>query len=106
MRLAFLALLAACAGPAEDTDSAATSDTAGDGLDHCGYTAAADLNPATDVVEINLTASALAWDPGTGVAINDGVAYDGSVPGPLIEANVGDTVIAHFVNDLDEPLTV
>jgi FtsP/CotA-like multicopper oxidase with cupredoxin domain len=38
--------------------------------------------------------------------LDEGVAYDGQVPGPLIEANAGDTVVAHFTNDLDEPLTI
>ena len=75
-------------------------------VETCGYAPAADLDPAPDTVEVQLTASLLAWDPGTGVPLVDGVAYAGQVPGPLIEANVGDTVVAHFQNDLDVPLIV
>jgi FtsP/CotA-like multicopper oxidase with cupredoxin domain len=33
-------------------------------------------------------------------------AYNGSFPGPTLEANEGDRVIVHFRNDLSEPTTV
>jgi bilirubin oxidase len=33
-------------------------------------------------------------------------AYNGSVPGPTIEASEGDRVIVHFKNDLPEPSTI
>src|SRR5262245_33850441 len=68
-----------------------------------------DINPASDVVEINLVAA-----PGTTQFGSDGTASiwgyaDGArepaepiVPGPLIEANQGDTVIVHFTNLLSE----
>lgn len=102
------ALLAACSGaPHDSMDSPPLSDdTAQPAPEVCGYTPAPDLDPSPGTVEIELRASALAWDPGTGVPLTEGMAYEGSVPGPLIEANVGDTVIAHFHNDLSEPLTV
>ncbi len=111
-------LLTACVGMDNDgldiggsdaSDTSDTSDTGEAGLrpvEACGYTPAIDLDPAEGVTEVDLAASWLAWDPGTGVPLADGMAYGGSVPGPLIEANVGDTVIAHFNNDLDLPLTV
>lgn len=33
-------------------------------------------------------------------------AYNGSVPGPLVEANVGDELRVRFVNELPEPTTI
>lgn len=105
------AVIACSSAPAPGTDdsdgSVDTSDTGAPGpIESCGYTAAPDLDAADDVVQIELTASAFAWDPGTGVLLSDGVAYNESVPGPLIEANVGDTLSVHFTNNLDEELTV
>ncbi len=88
------------------TDSAA--DSGGDSgadtaelapLEACGYTAMPDLDPADGAVEVNLTASALAWDPGTGVPLEGGMAFNGSVPGPVLEATLGDRVTVHFTND-------
>jgi FtsP/CotA-like multicopper oxidase with cupredoxin domain len=72
-----------------------------------------DLNPASDIVEINLVAA-------TGqTKFNDGVPAeiwgyaDGArdpitaiVPGPVIEARQGDTVIVHFTNRLPEATTI
>ncbi len=109
MRFLLPILLAAGCSSGEDSTpgKGEYSDDAGTPtVESCGYTPAPDLDPAGDVVEVDLTASALAWDPGTGVPLDEGVAYDGSVPGPLIEANAGDTIVAHFHNDLDEPLTI
>lgn len=71
---------------------------------------ASDLDPDPDVVEIELVASAgavgLRASQTTSVlGYRDG---DGevSVPGPLIEAKVGDLLRVHFRNELDEPTTV
>jgi FtsP/CotA-like multicopper oxidase with cupredoxin domain len=107
-RILALSLLTACTGSADlpAVDTEAPEDTAPPAPEACGYTAAPDLDDAPGVVEVELTASSFPWDPGTGVELSEGVAYMGEVPGPLIEANVGDTVVAHFRNDLDEPLTV
>lgn len=63
-----------------------------------------DINPDPDVVEVVLTAAAHAWVV-DGKTV-DGAAYNGSVPGPLVQAKLGDEVIVHFQNDLDEPTTV
>jgi FtsP/CotA-like multicopper oxidase with cupredoxin domain len=72
-----------------------------------------DLNPADDVVEVNLIAA-----PGETRFVADGAAQiwgyaDGArepltpiVPGPLIEAHLGDTVIVHFTNLLPEDTTI
>jgi FtsP/CotA-like multicopper oxidase with cupredoxin domain len=66
---------------------------------------ARDENADPAIVEINLTAA-----PAT-VAYLDGRptsawAYNGSIPGPTIEANKGDEIIVHFTNDLAEPTTI
>lgn len=72
-----------------------------------------DLNPAPDIVEVNLIASEaqqrfLADGPATVWAYRDG-SVEGAratVPGPLIEASQGDTVIVHFRNELPDSTTV
>lgn len=66
---------------------------------------AVDMNPAPNVVEVALTATV------TPMEIQPGLTtpmwtYNGSLPGPLIKAKVGDRVIVHFKNDLSEPTTV
>lgn len=108
MRFVALVVLVACSRkPVQDpVDTDGTDDSGSPPIESCGYTPAVDINPAPDIVELDLTASAFPWDPGTGVELVDGVAYNDSIPGPLIEANVGDTIVANFRNDLDEPLTV
>ena len=113
MRTALLLLplsLASCMNPGMDgkdtvpgVDDSGGPDDTGDGAtpEACGYTPMSDLDAAPDVVEVDLTASALEWDPGTGVPLTSGMAFNGSVPGPVLEANLGDTVKVHFTNDLD-----
>ena len=66
---------------------------------------AEDINPSPTKVEIVLTATEQTYDFGTG---NQTVlwTYNGSVPGPTIEANVGDTLIVHFTNELPEETTI
>jgi FtsP/CotA-like multicopper oxidase with cupredoxin domain len=56
-------------------------------------------------VEVHLTAApaSLALVPGKST---DVLAYNGRVPGPLLEVREGDRVIVHFRNELDEPTTV
>jgi FtsP/CotA-like multicopper oxidase with cupredoxin domain len=88
------------AAPADDTGTPAPEPEA------CGYTPAPDLDPADGVVEIDLRAADFAWDPGTGVALDDGLAFDEQVPGPLIEAKRGDIVRVNFTNDTDMDLTL
>lgn len=64
-----------------------------------------DRAPAEDVVEVTLNAAPtrLSLIPGTRT---DVYAYNGSVPGPTLEAREGDRVIVHFQNDLPEPTTI
>ncbi len=118
MRTALVLLplsLAACMnGGMDGKDSLLGSDDSGkpddtgaaNAPEACGFTAMPDLDAAPDVVEVNLTASALEWDPGTGVPLTGGMAFNGSVPGPVLEANLGDTVKVHFTNDLDIEMTI
>ncbi|MFN7130973.1 MAG: multicopper oxidase family protein [Myxococcales bacterium] len=66
---------------------------------------AVDLNPDPTVVEVRLEARP------SQVALLEGTqtpawTYDGHLPGPLIEARVGDRLIVHFTNALPEPTTI
>ena len=105
-------LLLACTSPKEPADDTAPVDSVSDSgtddtgtdlapLETCGYTAMTDLDADPAVVEVNLTASMYAWDPGTGIPLEDGMAFNESVPGPVLEAKLGDTILVHFTNDTD-----
>lgn len=64
-----------------------------------------DINSDPKIVEVNLRAEI------TEVEYRDGVAskvwsYNGIVPGPVINAKVGDTLIVNFTNNLPEATTV
>jgi FtsP/CotA-like multicopper oxidase with cupredoxin domain len=63
----------------------------------------ASTSPGT--VEVTLTAAATRYSfkPGASTEV---FAYNGSFPGPTLEANEGDRVIVHFRNDLPEPTTI
>lgn len=66
---------------------------------------AVDVNPDPNIVEIFLEASETTkqYLPGAATAV---AAYNGTIPGPTIEANVGDTLIVHFTNNLSIDTTV
>ncbi len=66
---------------------------------------ASDLHPGPGTVEVILTATEIVHDFGTGnqTAV---WTYNGGIPGPTIEANVGDTLIVHFTNQLPEETTI
>lgn len=66
---------------------------------------ARDLDPAPDVVEVEITAriQELELLPGKKTPA---WTYDGGIPGPLIRARVGDRVIVHLRNELPSPTTV
>ncbi len=66
---------------------------------------AIDRNPDPRVVEIDLEAAMGEWEYSPGRRVR-AMTYNGSVPGPTIEARVGDTVVVHFRNRLSEPTTV
>ena len=71
----------------------------------CGFRRAEDTDPDPKVVSVELEVAAAMWDAGTGQPIH-GMAYNGTVPGPLIEANVGDTVRVRVRNRLAEETTI
>jgi FtsP/CotA-like multicopper oxidase with cupredoxin domain len=64
-----------------------------------------DLNPAPDVLEINLEAKVVDLEitPGTKTSV---WTYNGRLPGPYIRAKIGDTVVVHFKNSLPEETTI
>ena len=66
---------------------------------------AQDLNPDPDVLEIELEARVADIEilPGT---TTPAWTYNGSVPGPMIRAKVGDRVIVHFKNSLPDETTI
>jgi len=64
-----------------------------------------DINADPRIVEVNLEARVAEWEIAPGRRIR-AWTYNGSVPGPVLRANVGDTVIVHFTNRLDEPTTI
>jgi FtsP/CotA-like multicopper oxidase with cupredoxin domain len=63
-----------------------------------------DRNPDPKIVEIDLTARLA--DVQIGGKTVRAWTYDGGIPGPLIRTRVGDRLIVHFRNELDEPTTV
>jgi FtsP/CotA-like multicopper oxidase with cupredoxin domain len=54
---------------------------------------------------VNLEAAEHHWEPGDGMLLA-GYAYNAHVPGPVIEATVGDTLLVRFTNRLPEPTTL
>ena len=64
----------------------------------------ADRNPDPKIVEIELVAKLA--DISIDGKVVHAWTYNGGVPGPLIKTHVGDRLIVHFRNELDEPTTV
>lgn len=64
-----------------------------------------DMNADPRVVEVTLEARPGMWELSPGRSVR-AMTYNGSVPGPLLEARVGDTVVVHFTNRLSEPTTI
>ncbi|CAN5704067.1 multicopper oxidase family protein [soil metagenome] len=64
-----------------------------------------DENPDPDVVEVSLEAR-LGTKTYGAAAPTPVWTYEGSVPGPFIDAKVGDRVIIKFKNSLPEPTTI
>jgi FtsP/CotA-like multicopper oxidase with cupredoxin domain len=64
-----------------------------------------DINADPDIVEVNLEAGVSEWEyiPGVKTTV---WAYNGTVPGPSIEAEVGQTLIVNFTNSLPVFTTV
>jgi FtsP/CotA-like multicopper oxidase with cupredoxin domain len=72
------------------------------GGDPYGTPAVADVNPAANIVETTLTAEAAKVDIGNGVEAQV-QTFNGQVPAPTFELEVGDTAIVHFRNQLKHP---
>src|SRR5688500_9613950 len=66
---------------------------------------ARDLNPDPSIVEINLTARLAEVEVGPAQRVK-AWTYDGGLPGPLIRTKMGDRLIVHFKNELEQPTTV
>lgn len=68
-------------------------------------TVAADLDPAPEVVEVALEAleADVEIAPGRTLRL---WTYNGTLPGPQIEARAGDLVRIRFTNSLPEPTTI
>jgi len=64
-----------------------------------------DLNPDLNVLEINLEAAESTKQYGDAPATAVW-AYNGSVPGPLLDVKVGERLIIHFTNRLPEETTI
>lgn len=65
----------------------------------------ADLNPRPNIVEVKLEARPQMVQLADGFEL-EMFTFNGSIPGPLLEATVGDTVIVHFSNHLPQPTTI
>ena len=61
-----------------------------------------DVEPGPNIVETTLTAEAAKVDIGNGVQAQV-QTFNGQVPAPTFELEVGDTVIVHFRNQLKHP---
>lgn len=66
---------------------------------------APDTNPDPNIVEVHLTAKIAEVDVAPGRKVR-AWTYNGGLPGPLIRTKVGNRLIVHFVNELDEPTTI
>ncbi len=64
-----------------------------------------DINPDPTIVEFELEATVTKKLVRQGIEL-ELYTYNGEFPGPLLEANVGDTVIVHFTNNLPEATTI
>lgn len=96
----FAGLALACTGPSKP-ETAAQADP----WSAVQLARAIDTNPDPKVVEIALTARA-ATHQYPNSEPSEVWTYNGTVPGPLIEANVGDELVVHFENQLPEPTTI
>lgn len=101
-----LVITAACRSPDASTDAQTNSDDGGAlAPESCDWTAAEDLDPSPDVVEVEFSAAPVDWDSGNGVPIH-GMGFGGTVPGPRIEVTVGQTLRVRFHNNLNQPTTI
>lgn len=64
-----------------------------------------DTNPDPNIVEVAITARIAEVEVAPGRRVR-AWTYNGSLPGPLIRAQVGNRLIVHFTNELEEPTTI
>lgn len=64
-----------------------------------------DTNPAPGVIEFQLEAKESNVKFGA-FPMSKAYTYNGTIPGPLVDAKVGDRLVVHFTNRLPEPTTV
>ena len=88
------ALFALLAGP--DASRSATTDG-----DPYHAPTVVDTNPSPFIFETTITAKSATVDIGQGVKAH-ALTFNGSIPGPTLRVDVGDTVIVHFRNQLAE----
>ena len=96
--LALLPISAACHSTESSIDAPSPPDSP-------GIVTAIDSNPDPKVIELSLEAKGAVVSYVAGLS-TPAWAYDGTVPGPLIDANVGDELRVHFRNSLGEPTTI
>ncbi len=100
----FFALACSRAGPPPDETEEASLQPEGWDAE-LKMAEAPDNDPAQTVVAVNLEArpTQLELRPGVQTEV---WTYNGTLPGPLIRAKVGDRLKVHFVNHLPEPTTI
>src|SRR5690349_21208514 len=102
IRFFTLALLALLARPAAADPSSLAPPGWDDGIK---VAEARDTNPDPHIVEIEMTARVATVTVAPGEQVQ-AWTYNGSIPGPVVRAQVGDRVIVHFVNELPQPTTI
>jgi FtsP/CotA-like multicopper oxidase with cupredoxin domain len=98
----FVAVAACSPPPPEAATAVAQPDGWDDGL---ALTIPVDLNPDPDILEIELDARLAELEIVPGLKTS-AWTYNGTLPGPLIRAKVGDRVIVHFKNRLPEATSI
>ena len=104
--LLVVAAVAACEQAPPPAPQAARDVSQPDGwADELAMAVPTDLNPDPHVLEIEIEARVADVEilPGTTTAA---WTYNGTVPGPMIRAKLGDRVIVHFKNSLPEATTM
>jgi len=71
------------------------------GFDPYHVPVVSDTNPDPDIVETTIVAEEATVDVGNGVMAH-ALTFNGTIPGPEFRLKVGDTVIVHFENHLDD----
>ncbi|HXI96277.1 MAG TPA: multicopper oxidase family protein [Candidatus Acidoferrum sp.] len=61
--------------------------------------------PSGRTINLHLEAREFDWEFASGQSIR-GFGFAGQVPGPLLEAEVGDTLVVELTNQLDQPTTI